>query len=742
MSAPRSLLLLALCHAAALPAQVPEQVIPLTAQVQASPARITLQWPQQADAPFIRVYRQSLGEGAWHFLAELPGTSISYNDLDVAVGDAWDYLVTSTDLFPITATACAEPGTFVTFNIYDVSEDGLCCIYAAGGWTIEGCGDIIASGVRYGAQDQAYFEVCGDGPCTPLTITVVPDQFPADIFWELVDADGTTLAGGGNYTDRRFGRIYAGIQVPAEDDHGAVLVLVEGSLAAPLSVELDRLKNDLMLEGWDPVFTTVPTGTSVPDVKDLVLAEASANSGLKALLLIGHLAVPYSGLIAPDGHIPDHYGAWPADLFYADLDGEWTDNTTTITDGALQLRNQNVPGDGKYDQSAIPSDVDLMMGRIDLSLLPAFAQDEVELTRAYLDRDHAFRIGQLGFEHRALVDENFPEYDHESPVYRGCTPMFGPANVVPGDLLTDLGGGSWMWAVGAGPGSPTSANGVATTAQLAATPLHGAFAHLFGSYFGDWDVTNDFLRAGVAAGFLGTIWGQQELMFHHMALGLPIGDAARRSQNSSYATNARLGRLVNMALMGDPTLTMYPAAAVPFIVVDSVAGGVEVEWDAATDASLGYLVYRRPLGEGPFERITADPVPGLSFFDEAPLDGEAEYMVRPLDLVTSASGTFQRLGIGAVAQVSFELGIADHADDKPVRIFPSPAQDRFVVRSSTREGIRSVELLDTDGRAVPLLVAARNAGEWTLVTDARPGRYIVRVGTDRGTYHAGLVIVR
>ena len=40
----------------------------------------------------------------------------------------------------------------------------------------------------------------------------------------------------------------------------------------------------------------------------------------------GHVPVPYSGDIVPDGHMPDHVGAWPCDGFYGDMDGTWTDN--------------------------------------------------------------------------------------------------------------------------------------------------------------------------------------------------------------------------------------------------------------------------------------------------------------------------------------------------------------------------------------------------------------------------------
>jgi hypothetical protein len=61
----------------------------------------------------------------------------------------------------------------------------------------------------------------------------------------------------------------------------------------------------------------------------------------------GHVPVPYSGNFNLDGH-DYHFGAWPADVFYGDMDGVWTDSSVTQTI-ASDPRNWNVPGDGKFD---------------------------------------------------------------------------------------------------------------------------------------------------------------------------------------------------------------------------------------------------------------------------------------------------------------------------------------------------------------------------------------------------------
>ena len=53
------------------------------------------------------------------------------------------------------------------------------------------------------------------------------------------------------------------------------------------------------------------------------------------MFLFGHVPVPYSGDIVPDGHAPDHQGAWPCDGFYGDMDGLWTDCSVNVAVAAI-----------------------------------------------------------------------------------------------------------------------------------------------------------------------------------------------------------------------------------------------------------------------------------------------------------------------------------------------------------------------------------------------------------------------
>jgi hypothetical protein len=63
---------------------------------------------------------------------------------------------------------------------------------------------------------------------------------------------------------------------------------------------------------WQVIRHDVSRADSVPNVKSIIQNDFTADvANVKALCLLGHVPVPYSGDLFPDGH-PDHEGAWPA----------------------------------------------------------------------------------------------------------------------------------------------------------------------------------------------------------------------------------------------------------------------------------------------------------------------------------------------------------------------------------------------------------------------------------------------
>ncbi|MCD6051878.1 MAG: hypothetical protein K0Q55_3287, partial [Verrucomicrobia bacterium] len=224
-----------------------EYAVQVSASVQASPARITLSWPQDTlNTPSgYTVYRKAAGATSWGTGTPLSGATTSYVDTSIAAGTPYEY--------------------------------------------------------------------------------------------QIVKA-------GSSYTG--YGYIYTGVNVPLVENRGKVVLIVDNTYATQLATELTRLEKDLIGDGWTVLRHDVARNATPTTVKNLIKADYNADpANVKSVFLFGHVAVPYSGNIVPDGHAPDHTGAWPADAFYGDMDGSWTDNSVNNA-GATDVRNDNVPGDG------------------------------------------------------------------------------------------------------------------------------------------------------------------------------------------------------------------------------------------------------------------------------------------------------------------------------------------------------------------------------------------------------------
>ncbi len=460
------------------------------------------------------------------------------------------------------------------------------------------------------------------------------------------------------------GYLYGGLEVPLVESRGKVILVVDNTHAASLSNELSRLQQDLRGDGWTvlrhdvPRMAVDPANTSsnvwparsneLASVKALITADYAADPiNVKAVFLLGHVPVPYSGVLAPDSH-GNHVGAWPADVYYGDMDGTWTDSdpSTLVSTNASDRRNWNAPGDGKFDQNSLPSDVDLQVGRVDLANLPAFAQSEVELLRQYLKKDHSFRHKLITAERRGLIDDHLGTLYGEVVAvngWRNFAPFFGAANTIAGDWLTTLNTQSYLWGYGCGAGTFTSCSGIASTANFAASDPRVVFCMLFGSYFGDWDSSGNLLRAAIATTnyTLASAWvGRPFWFFHHMALGETIGFSARVTQNNSvtYPANYPM-RGVHIALMGDPTLRMHPVAPPSALVaITNASAGVDLSWNASPEAVGGYAVYRAPTVAGPFARLNSELISGTNYTD--PVAWSGTYVVRAVKLEVTPSGSY------------------------------------------------------------------------------------------------------
>ncbi|MGZ3422734.1 MAG: MYXO-CTERM sorting domain-containing protein [Polyangiales bacterium] len=462
-----------------------------------------------------------------------------------------------------------------------------------------------------------------------------------------VQRQGTTSSGA-SFT-------LAGIEVPFIDDPGVVALVVDQSMGS-LS-QLARLQDDLVAEGWEVERVDVDPASKPAEVRaKLQELRTKHKERLRAAFLLGGVPRAFSGLLNPDGH-PDHLGAWPADGYYGDLDGTWTDDKD-LGGAGTHINNK---GDGKFDGNTIPSDLELAIGRVDTVGMPAFAPaTPSDLLARYLDADHAYRTAQLAIKERAFVSDNFGYFSGEAfarIAWRDGWSLYG-ADPVTGkpffDALEEEGG--YGFAIGCGPGTPTGAGGVGSTTDFVNRKPQAVFLGLFGSYFGDWSFDDDLLRASILSKgtALATAWFARPWHhFHHLGALKTFGESFftmvnAKGYDSGVAANARS---VHLALLGDPTLRMFVARAPTGLSATPAAGSVQLAWTASPDASVGYHVYRRAKSGGPAARLTAAPIAATSYTDDTATDASA-YRVVAVRLRTTGSGTFFEHSPGPIAEAA------------------------------------------------------------------------------------------
>lgn len=537
-----------------------------------------------------------------------------------------------------------------------------------------------------------------------------------------------------------YGYINTGIKVAETANRGKLLLVVDTTYLNYFSEELELSIIDFEGDGWSVVRINVDQNDSVPDIKSRIVNEYSNDPvNTEAVFLFGHVPVPYSGNLNPDGH-PDHKGAWPADVYYGEMNGNWTDNSINYT-VATGTRNDNVPGDGKFDQTAIPSNIELQVGRVDFANLPAFAQSEQELLKLYLDKNHKYKHKIITAQRRALIDDHFGGFSGEAFAatgWKNFPALVGANNIDKYDYDDTLKNNSYLWSYGCGAGSYTSCSNVVNTARLASDSMQSIFTVLFGSYFGDWDADNNLLRAALASGtILTNFWsGRPHWQFHHMAMGENIGYSARLTQNNStmyYASYA--GKWVHIALMGDPTLKETIVSPPSNLIATYQNATATLSWLSSNDSIIGYNIYRKSDTINYFTLVNNSPVSDTFYVDNSLVhSGNHIYLVRALKLEETPSGSYYNLSQGIFDTIMSTAGIqSTEREQLSFTIYPNPTSDKLNIHINIEEHTEcDILIFNIQGQLVKSETLKGISGKQTLVlntVDLNDGIYTLRIVT-------------
>jgi hypothetical protein len=472
-----------------------------------------------------------------------------------------------------------------------------------------------------------------------------------------------------------YGYIFAGIEAPLVESRGKIILIVANTYAADLVTELARLQSDLIGDGWQVIRHDVSSTDSPASVRGLIIADYNADpTSVNAVLLFGHVPIRFSGNLNYDTHLAR---PMPADAYYADIDGDWSSNPDYL-----------------------PSDAELMVGRVDLWNLPGVGSSvpwpsEKELLRNYLNKNHAWRHKLISVPRRALMGNRRGDELGEATAatgYRNFEPLVGPGNTVEANIADNapppqrwvsmLDSDAYLWAYGCGGGDYTGLSGLGTNGQyyfayskdVVGPDAKAVFVMVFGSWLGNWESSDNFMRSFLATPTMGLaccMGGEPHWFAHHMGLGETIGYTTRLTLNNStlYRNQSNsFPRAIYISLMGDPSLRMDPVDPPKNLsAIHNVGNSVNLNWQASGDSIVGYHVYRAPSASGPFTRLTSSLVAGTSYTDLASPSGDSTYMVRAVKLQSTPSGTYFNPSQGVFAPVT----VSNTAAPIYVGIFPA-----------------------------------------------------------------------
>jgi hypothetical protein len=265
---------------------------------------------------------------------------------------------------------------------------------------------------------------------------------------------------------------------------------------------------------------------------------------------------------------------------------------------------------------------------------------------------------------------------------------------------------------------------------------------LSGSYFGDWDIANNFLKAPLAQSSLASFWGGIPKWFvHHMGLGMNIGYGAKITQNNTnFYFNGGFNsssNSVHIALMGDPTLKMRNIGTVNQVNAESKSNYVFLNWSSVQGNIDGYAIYRVDTVNNIYSKLNTNTVTDTFFVDNQNFNnGTFTYTVKAIKLETTPSGSYYNTGGAGFVKINHSTNsINNFSKNKlDLEIFPNPSNGIFNVKVYNNQSIESmVSITELSGKELMNFKIENNKTDFKIdLTNQNRGIYILNISNNEG----------
>lgn len=469
------------------------------------------------------------------------------------------------------------------------------------------------------------------------------------------------------------GYIASGINVPLEENKGKIILVVDNTFQTSLASKIQTLVDDLTADRWTVLPVQYVSRSAAPaSVRSTIKSLYDSNANVKAVYLLGHVPVP-TMMGNPDGH---GSRLMSTNNYYAEMNSTWT----SVADGCSganwapiqSTANLDVPAtNARFCVSSIPSTLELQVGRVDFYEVTAFGGTETSLLSAYLDKVHSFKTKEFTPQYRAYIRDRFANngWPGGRSAWASIPSIIGLQNIssdksTSPTLQTILNNQSYVFAFGNyfganTRGSSTAATGdggvIGSTTAAASTSWGGVFNFLFGSYFGEWNDENAYIKSLLASGkAMANIYaGDRYWYLHSMGMGQNIGYGAKLSVNNSTSIYPPVGGIdANsyssngyMTLFGDLSLRLRYEAMPSNLTLSNNGGKFSFSWSSASGAD-GYNVYE--ITSTSTRRVNSTPISGTSYNSNDTYSSGKKYMVTAIKNTVSPSGTYPNESLGTM----------------------------------------------------------------------------------------------
>jgi hypothetical protein len=177
-----------------------------------------------------------------------------------------------------------------------------------------------------------------------------------------------------------------------------ICIILNSSLNHLIKTAFSTFRTDLEMEGYSINAYAASNDGDEAALKNILISERNTRQ-IAGAILIGDLAVPWYEM--------DVWGTeeFPVDLYYMDLDGEWTDSDSN------GLYEEHTDGTGDME-------ADIWVGRISAVNLTLHGAGEVAMMNSYFDKNHRYRTGELRLYDKALayIDNDWCMFSWEEEV--------------------------------------------------------------------------------------------------------------------------------------------------------------------------------------------------------------------------------------------------------------------------------------------------------------------------------------